>query len=341
MKISLGVKIKKGPWGGGNNFAINLSKYLRKRGCKVYFDLKAKNLDFIILMDPRKKSQSSSFNDLDIINYQKNNKKTIVIHRINECDERKNTNYVNKELLNANRVADHTVFISNWLKKTLINFGFKNKNNSTILNGADRGLFKYSNNNWKSGKIKIVTHHWSNHPNKGSKVYELINKLLEKHEWKKIIEFYYVGNVPKNINFKNTIVYKPMHGKKLVNFLSSCHIYITGSINEPGGNHQNEAANLGLPVLYLKSGCMEEYCRGYGIAFNYNNLESKLKEIIKKYSYFKKKLKHYPYHSNKTCEAYFNLFINLQKKREKILAKKKIPNLYFIEKLKIYLQKII
>ena len=28
-----------------------------------------------------------------------------VIHRINECDERKGTNYVNKYLINANKIA--------------------------------------------------------------------------------------------------------------------------------------------------------------------------------------------------------------------------------------------
>ena len=30
MKISIGTKIKDGPWGGGNLFAINLKNYLEK-----------------------------------------------------------------------------------------------------------------------------------------------------------------------------------------------------------------------------------------------------------------------------------------------------------------------
>ena len=46
--------------------------------------------------------------------------KTVVVHRINECDERKNTDYVNKSLIKANKVADHTVFVSSWLKKFLL-----------------------------------------------------------------------------------------------------------------------------------------------------------------------------------------------------------------------------
>ena len=35
MKISIGTKIKKNQaWGGGNNFAINLSNYLLKKDMK-------------------------------------------------------------------------------------------------------------------------------------------------------------------------------------------------------------------------------------------------------------------------------------------------------------------
>ncbi len=34
-KISIGSNIIKGPWGGGNQFAISLSGYLRKKDWKV------------------------------------------------------------------------------------------------------------------------------------------------------------------------------------------------------------------------------------------------------------------------------------------------------------------
>ena len=40
MKISIGTKIKKNQaWGGGNNFAINLSKFLKKKGVNEIFML--------------------------------------------------------------------------------------------------------------------------------------------------------------------------------------------------------------------------------------------------------------------------------------------------------------
>ena len=116
----------------------------------------------------------------------------------------------------------------------------------------------------------------------------MFDNLIEKEKWRDKIEFYYVGNVSKNNTYKNVKLIKPLAGKELSNFLSSCHIYLTGSINEPGGNHQNEGAATGLPVLYLNSGSMKEYLNGYGVDFNYDNFEEKLLEIINNYKILNK-----------------------------------------------------
>ena len=40
------------------------------------------------------------------------NKKTISVQRINECDERKETDYVNKAITKSNKNIDHTIFVS-------------------------------------------------------------------------------------------------------------------------------------------------------------------------------------------------------------------------------------
>ena len=339
MKISIGTKIKNSAWGGGNNFAKNLTNYLSKNGVEVYFDLKEKNLDAIILTDPRRNSISSSFDDLDIIKYQQDNHKTIVIHRINECDERKNTNNINEQLLRANKVSDYTVFVSSWLKKLLVNYGFDVPNSSVILNGADNKIFNYSDNTWLDGKIKIVTHHWSNHPNKGVKTYKMMDDLINKPEWKDKVEFYYVGNLPDNVKFNNLKLISPLSGKELSDFLSSCHIYLTGSINEPGGNHQNEGANIGLPILYLNSGSMNEYCKNYGVAFEYNNFEEKLKKIMKDYRILRNNLKNYPYNSEYTCKRYYDLILNILKNKDLIISKKKLPKFTLRENITILLRK--
>ena len=118
MKVSIGSKIVKGPWVGGNLFAINLSNYLIQKGHQVIYDLTDKDIDLILLTDPRSRRESSStFNHKDIKQYKKYiNPNSIVVQRINECDERKNTNNINKFYLNASNVANHVVFVSTWLR---------------------------------------------------------------------------------------------------------------------------------------------------------------------------------------------------------------------------------
>ena len=55
------------------------------------------------------------------------NKNCKVVHRINECDERKNTSGLNEYYLKANNVADYTVFVSEWIQNLYIDFGFSKK----------------------------------------------------------------------------------------------------------------------------------------------------------------------------------------------------------------------
>ena len=79
--------------------------------------------------------------------------------------------------------------------------------------------------------------------------------------WRDASRFTYVGNLPKGFAFKNSRYVPPLDGEALAAELRSHHVYVTGSQNEPGGNHQNEGALCGLPLIYRTSGCLPEYCR--------------------------------------------------------------------------------
>ena len=68
---------------------------------------------------------------------------------------------------------------------------------------------------------------------------------------------------PKILISKNTNLIDPLSGRELANELKKNHIYLTASINEPSGNHHIEASQCGLPVLYLKSGGIPEYCKRF------------------------------------------------------------------------------
>ena len=99
MKISIGTNIKDGPWGGGNLFAKNLTNYLIKNGHEVIYDLNDSNIDIILMTEPRKTSESSAFTNYDIQKYLAyENNHALVVHRINECDERKMTNFGDDKL---------------------------------------------------------------------------------------------------------------------------------------------------------------------------------------------------------------------------------------------------
>ena len=288
MKIALGFEIIEGSWGGGNQFANSIYRNAIAKGYSITNSLKDSDIDIILFTDPRYFNKGVAFGSLDILIYLLfKNKNAIVVHRINECDQRKNTRHMNKFLKWSNFCADHTVFISNWLKS--LNLYQLNKPSSIILNGADNNIFNDSRNLIWDGKepLKIVTHHWSPNKMKGFDVYKKLDELILNDNWRGKVEFTYIGNLPKGFNFKNTKVIQPISGDKLGKELSNHHLYITASNNEPAGMHHIEGALSGLPIIYKNSGALPEYCKNYGVEFNESDFIPALEEIISNYYLYK------------------------------------------------------
>lgn len=346
MKVSIGTNIKDGPWGGGNLFAINLSNFLKIRGHEVVYDLNDNDIDIILITEPRKTSESSSFTHLDVRNYLRYEKfDTIVIHRINECDERKNTNYVNKYLIYANKIADETIFVSKWLKNLYLSQGLESQNNHVVYAGANSEIFNADGfKPWKKGeKLKLVTHHWGANWNKGFDIYLKLDEMMNSKKWREKIEFTYVGNIPKKINFLNSNIIDPISGNSLAKELKKHHLYITGSVNEPSGNHHIESSQCGLPILFIDSGGIPEYCEGYGVKFTSDNLESQLEEMILNYEDYVELIKTYPNNSYKMGEDFLRIFeLALRNKdyhlenRNLQINKSKIKKFLYINKKKLF-----
>lgn len=325
MKIAIGYKLKSSSWGGGNQFACSLAQSCIKKGYKVTYDLKQPDIDIILLTDPRSYAPTISFGSLDIILYLIfTNKNALVIHRINECDERKNTTYMNKFLRWANYSADYTVFIASWLKT--LNLYHKEKPSKVILNGGDKEIFKnYNHNYWDgSSPLRIVTHHWSPNKMKGLDVYKELDNLLTDSKWRQRLEFTYVGNLPKGFKFKNAKHLKPMNGVNLGLELSKHHVYISASINEPAGMHHIEGALCGLPIIYRNSGALPEYCKKFGIIFQDQHFIPALKKMLKEYPKYKKNITKYPYDSERMNKEYLNLFSKLLNDRDQIIKKRNL-----------------
>jgi len=195
---------------------------------------------------------------------------------------------------------------------------------SVILSGSDSKIFNLSNTSRleKKDKVKLVTHHWSSNKNKGFDIYEKINELIKTKKWKDKIEFTYIGNTSGEYNLDSTNIINPLAGKKLAEEIKRHHLYVTASINEPSGNHHIEAAQCGLPILYLNSGGMPEYCEGYGLSFH-EDFEQKLELIIQDYDTYKNKMSNYPFNSIKMCDEYYSLFKDLILLNNKKSYKKK------------------
>tara|TARA_X000001036_G_C20686962_1_gene807992 strand:+ start:375 stop:1421 length:1047 start_codon:yes stop_codon:yes gene_type:complete len=348
MKVSIGYNEIRGPFGGGINFSRQLKNYLKKNGIEVISDLDSDNIDIILLTEPRRYTQSSAFNHLDVVDYLKNtNKEAIVVNRINECDERKNTKGLNQFLINSSRVADHTVFISNWLSELFIKQGFRKEQFSVIRNGADEKYFFPNQVKQKPKKFKIVTHHWGASQNKGIKAYKEIDNLLDNDDFKYNFEFTFIGNLPSNVQFNNCTVLNPMDQMGISNFLRECHIYITGSENEPAGMHHIEGAMSGLPILYLESGGITEYCRDYGLSYKISNLGEKILEISSNYSEYRKKLDNYIFTGEEMNKQYLNLFNKLIDNRQEIYTSRKhikkryLKNQYKLGNKYFYIKKLV
>ena len=335
MKIAIGMNIQDGPFGGGNQFGKSLTQFLINHGHQVFFDLTEQDLDIILLTDPRVYLHSVSFGPVEVINYiQQTNKNAILVHRVNECDERKGTTSVNKELEKANSIMDHTIYIASWLVDLFKNQGLQfTKNYSVIKNGADNAIFTFQQKQLKQGqKIKIITHHWSTHPNKGWDVYAYLNEALGHEPLCHQFEFHYVGHLPKGFHNNHIIVHPPCAGKELANILQKADVYLSASINEPAGMHHIEGALCGLPLLYRESGALPEYCQNYGISFHdTSDVLTRLQLLIEKYDYFAKRMKEYDNTSDKMNSEYLQLFERLIQSKEAIYKRrtKKLESIWY------------
>jgi hypothetical protein len=325
LKISLGMKLQSGSWGGGNQFGQMLSQYLLSKGIEVSFHLKCSNLDLIVLVDPNINGGTSSYSHRDILRYLlTRNPHCLVIHRINNSSEARDDDLktYNKFRITAGQVADHTVFISKWLHACYVEAGFNSPDYSIILNGGDDRLWQSKQRSNHANKLNLVTHHWSNNPKKGFDVYQRLDEMLLSSPWSEQVAFTYIGRVPAGFQFKATRYLEPISGQVLVEELQKHDIYLTAAQNEAAGMHHIEGALCGLPLLYRESGGLPEYCQGFGVSFTAENFEQKLQEILASYGHWAARIKNYPHTAERMCENYYNLFQELLEQRDELIKRR-------------------
>jgi len=296
-----------GSYGGGAFFVKNMIKHLQSNGYNITFEL-VPNIDLLFIIDPRNGAYKK-YNLNHFMQYKQYFPNVKIIHRVNECDIKREVS-INVEplLIKTMQLADHVVFVSEWLKNYFIDKYKLNIKSSAILNGCNQENFFPSRNKKLQSKTKIVTHHWSNNYLKGFHIYNKLDELLEERD---DIEFTYIGNYNRNYNPKNIKLLPATSGKDLGNLLRKQDIYLTATQNEPGAMHYLEGQSCGLPILFCEGGGgVKEICNNVGEEFNnIETLLNKLEKIKTNYDEYVKKID-YKYLSCDRCSKQYMKVIN-------------------------------
>jgi len=248
--VAFNMPKRSGPYGGGNQWLTQLSAYLRRSGYDVVYRL-GPRVD-LVMGTHAGLSGRLQFSYEDILSAKASNPDLICIQRINDNDLRKETSGMDAALAVANRAADHTVFVSSWLRDHHAARWFdSSRPHSVIRNGADPAVFHpFGSRPWRAGEpFRIVTHHWSDNESKGFDLYAKLDELIAGGKLPGV-ELWIIGRWPPNLAWKSAKTFSPCSGDSLASLLRQCHAAVTASRHEPGAMHPIEALQCGLPLLY-------------------------------------------------------------------------------------------
>jgi len=309
--VALNLKPRSGSWGGANQWTSQLVRFLKYNGWRVRYDLNG-DAD-VIVMTHTGLSNATTFGWEEVDRFKKHYPEVRCLHRINDNDIRKETSEMDSLLADSNRVADHTVFVSRWLRDHHASKWFDaTRADSVITPGADPGFFHPIGNQLpKTGEaIRLVTHHWSDNWKKGFDVYRDIDGLIADRFFGKY-ELWVIGRWPADLKWKSARTFGPASGKKLAALLRQCHGYVSASRFEPGAMHVAEGLQCGLPLLYHReSGGTVEQGRRYGIEIS-EDLEKTLQEFKEALPSLRAQLLASPPSGSRMAAEYFELLQKL------------------------------
>lgn len=307
--VAMNLIPRKGSWGGANQWTTQLTKYFKAQGWKVRYDLK-RPVD-VIMMTHTGISGDTSFGLPQVTDFKKKYPQVPCVHRINDNDRRKGNEgkVMQIWLQQSNTVADHTVFVSEWLRDHHTESWFDTtKSHSVITPGADEDVFyplQHSSYH-PGGKLRLVTHHWSDNWNKGFDVYQQIDELLATQKNPEF-ELWIIGRWPAEIQWKVARTFPPASGMNLADLLHQCHGYVSASRYEPGAMHVAEGLQCGLPILYHRdSGGTVEQGERYGLEIQ-DDLGKTLALFKKQYAALRANLLAAPPSGTKMASEYFQL----------------------------------
>lgn len=236
----------KPPYGGGNQFLIALEKELIKLGVDVGRNTIGRNTKACLF---------NSFNfDAEKLLKLRNKYKMRMVHRLagpigvyrgTDIEVDRDTQKLNE------RLADATVFISNYSANKYKDLGLNYKNPTVIVNSTDSEIFNSLcriTDPDGARRIKLIATAWSNNPKKGGPLLSWLDEHLDHSKY----ELTFVGRT--KAVFKGARIIDPVPSDELAKILKQHDIYIAPSEDDPCSNALIEALASGLPTAYLSSG---------------------------------------------------------------------------------------
>lgn len=263
MLVFINYKSINGPYGGGNAFVKNLSLFLGNLGdVEVTYTLK-KGIDVYLIIDIRK-GENKKYDFDEIWKHKIKNKKGAIVVRINDSDITRENKSREKSIIDNIDKIDHFVFNSDFIRSYYLNKypRLTDKPNKVIYNASNKQFFfPVAQRKLSPGKIKIVTHHWSDNIHKGYDFYaQLFNYCATAND----MEFVFIGRKfnDKYLSQPNNIVVQgPFKDKELADKIRACDIYVSASVYDACPMHILEGLSCGLPVLYInEAGGAKDIC---------------------------------------------------------------------------------
>ena len=320
LSIAINNDPSSGSAGGGIHFSEILALELEKRGHRIHRRL-VDGLDLILIASFRWGSTYATFTVDEVEDYRLRQPNTVCVLRVNDSDEARLTRQIDiaGAARHAQRLCDHTVFISTYLQELYLGTHFAPDSPSCVIrNVADASLYNAGGCAvWPGhGPMKLVTHHFSPAFTKGFDFYERLDLLLDRQVWQERFDFTVIGALPYGFKLRNARHVPMLVQSEIPTALKQHHAYVTGARGEAAGMHAIEAIQCGLPIVYLRSGAVPEYCQGYGISFDAADFEECLLSLLENYPSLKRGWKPPSFGSEEMAEAYENLFCRLVAARQ-------------------------
>lgn len=180
----------------------------------------------------------------------------------------------------VNRLADFTIFQSEFCRSSFIEHGGPSPERSHIINnGVDPYIFFPRKHPMRvDGDLRLVAASWSPNPRKGFSTLAALSAVRGIH-------IVFAGNWCPDVDPENVELAGQLGSDALAQLMRTSHALVHAAWNEPCSNTIVEALACGLPVIYRDSGGNAELVRSCGTRLT-DDLEETVVSLTDKYRSF-------------------------------------------------------